>query len=69
MSIDSNGQSSGDQINKLNYRLKQVLKNFDEMENKTNEEIKSLKAQKAKDDYRINVLLKTIEGLEKQLKK
>jgi molecular chaperone GrpE (heat shock protein) len=55
-------------INKLEYRIRILTRNFDEYEKRTNQEIDKLKAQKSRDDYRITILLRTIDELENKLK-
>lgn len=45
------------------------MKDIEELKQKSNEEIKFLQAQNAKNEYRINHLLKTIQDIEKESKK
>ena len=48
-----------------NYQVEILKKEFTKYENKAEEQISNLKTENAKLKYRINILLKTIEDLEK----
>jgi hypothetical protein len=48
-----------------NYQVEILKKEFMKYENKAEEQISELKTENAKLKYRINILLKTIEELEK----
>lgn len=65
-----NVSSEADKVNieKLEYRIKHLLRSFDNYQNQAKEQIRQLQEQKAKDDYRINILLNTISELENKNK-
>lgn len=57
------------ELEKRNYQILHLCKSFNKHETESKSEIAQLKQQAAKDEYRINFLLKTIESLEEELKR
>lgn len=53
---------------KRDYQILHLCRSFDKYESDSRVEIAQLKQQVAKDEYRINFLLRTIESLENDLK-